>query len=81
MKICDNNHDAVVFLSSCPVCEARKEIKRHERYQEILLKANQELMNVVALAIESQSWDANDPNENRWTEFYAKARETVRNGC
>ena len=82
MRLCDDNHDEVGFTCNlCPVCEARKEIGRHELYQEELLKANRELMVVVSLAVESQSWDPNDPSENQWTAFYAKARDAMRNGC
>jgi len=81
MKICDDGHDEVVYqINTCPVCETKDEIKRHELYQEKLLAANRELMRVVSLAVESQSWTANDPNEDRWKEFYSKCRDAVRNG-
>ena len=35
------------------------------------------LREVVVLAVESQGWDGNDPNENRWKEFYSKARKSL----
>ena len=81
MKLCDDNHDEVVFTSSrCPVCEAREEIVRHERYQEELIKSNRELMGIVVMTVDSQSWDGNDPNDDRWTDLYTKAKYALRNG-
>ncbi len=35
------------------------------------------LREVVILTIESQGWDGNDPNDNRWREFYSKAKKVL----
>lgn len=78
MKFCSNDHDEVVYESKdCPVCDARDKIKRHEVYQEELIRSNRELMGVVKLAAESQGWGNDD---DRWPEFYSKARNAMRNG-
>ena len=81
MDLCDKDHEEIVFAgSSCPLCEARKEIERHELCQEKLREENKSLLAIVRLAIESQSWDGNDPNDNRWNhwkDFYSRAQKAI----
>jgi hypothetical protein len=80
MRFCDVGHEQIVFeCAFCPMCESKKEIDRHELYQEALRNTNRELMKIVALAVESQKWDGNNPDEDRWIEFYSKAKEALRN--
>ena len=38
------------------------------------------LREVARLAVESQGWDGNNPDEERWSDFYAKARAAVGEG-
>lgn len=37
-----------------------------------------ELLEVAKMAVESQSWSGDDPNENRWTIFYRAAKAAVK---
>ena len=43
-----------------------------------LRDAAPDLLEVAKLAVESQGWDGNDPDEERWVDFYAKARASVK---
>ena len=36
-----------------------------------------DLLAVARLVVESQGWDGNDPDNDRWKELYAKARAAV----
>jgi len=43
-----------------------------------LVKAQRdELLAVCKLVIKSQTWDGNDPDEDRWGDFYAQARAAI----
>ena len=42
-----------------------------------LLKAAKNLYKVAELVVESQGWDANDPDEDRWTELYLAAKDAI----
>ena len=78
MDLCDRSHEEIVFAGSdCPLCDARKEIERHELCQEKLRMENKSLLAIVRLAVESQSWDGNDPNDDRWKDFYSRARKAI----
>ena len=43
----------------------------------ILIKQAPALLEVCRLAVESQGWDGGDPNEDRWLDFYRRARATL----
>ena len=43
----------------------------------ILIAAAPDLLALAKLVLESQTWDGNDPNEERWVEFYSNARKAV----
>lgn len=43
----------------------------------LLYAAAPELLNVAELALESQGWDGNNPDDDRWTNFYAQARSAI----
>jgi len=43
MKLC-NEHEVIYAEKSCPVCEARAEIERHEKLQESLRAGKAELL-------------------------------------
>ncbi len=37
----------------------------------------EELLEVAMLAVDSQTWDGNDPDEDRWRMFYRMARAAI----
>ncbi len=37
-----------------------------------------ELEVVINIAIESQGWDGNNPNDDRWIDFYEKAKSAIK---
>lgn len=70
MKQC-MEHKVIYEENTCPVCEAQAEINRHEI-------SNEKLREVVRLAVESQGWSGNDPDDERWRNFYTKARTALK---
>ena len=78
MDLCAKDHEEIVFSGSyCPLCEARKEIERHERCQEKLRMENKSLLDIIRLIVEPQSWDSNDPGDDRWKAFYSRAWKAI----
>ena len=63
------------------IYEAHEDYRHSTNHQEEhmaeLEASNKKLREAVNLAIESQGWDGNDPDDDRWTGFYKKARATI----
>jgi len=57
-------------VGGVPVKEARSELAAME-------SENAKIKHVLQMAVLSQGWDANDPDEDRWTEFYSAAKDAL----
>ena len=42
-----------------------------------LIAAAPEMLDFIVLVVESQEWDGNNPDEEKWSDFYAKARAII----
>jgi len=75
MDLCDKDHEEIVFAgSACPLCEARKEIERHERCQEKLRTENKILLDIVRLIKVALEPGCND---DRWQDLYSRAQKAI----
>ena len=81
IRILDNTDTLDVFAVTAnfaddTICEIRQDDANAEENARLICAAP-ELLYLAKNVVDSQGWDGNNPNEERWIELYAKARAAI----